>query len=150
MAIALAVKTTNWLGVTAGGWNELREGGDDTARGWRDSPPRDGTAQREDREVVGALAADQDIEVPVGLGHHVDRSWAARESLPAASSSTPRSGRCLAGARISTTPSARATTTCPLGRACAASTCWPEKTTLAPAAGLSRSNRTRFPPAVTA
>ena len=47
-------------------------------------------------------------------------------------------------------PSARATTTCPLGRACAASTCWPEKTTLAPPPGLFRSNRTRSPAAVTA
>ena len=69
---------------------------------------------------------------------------------PCASSSDATLRPLPCGAKRSTTPSARATTTCPLGRACAASTCWPEKTTLAPPTGLFRSNRTRSPPAVTA
>ena len=37
MAVALAVKTTSWLAVTAGGWNALNEGSD--------APPADGVTR---------------------------------------------------------------------------------------------------------
>ena len=66
VVFAFAVKTTTWVAVTRRGWNELKEDGDDRPHG-RCTCHRGGTSQGEDEDGVGALAADQDIEEPVGL-----------------------------------------------------------------------------------
>ncbi len=113
------------------------------------APQRELTTRCEHEDGIGALAADQNVEEPVGLIHHLDRTG-QRGSPPFGRSSDATVKRSPWETRISTMPSARAATTCPFGRACAASTCWPEKTTLAPPMGSFRSNRTRSPPVVTA
>ena len=125
VAFTFADKKNVWVAVTVGDWNELKEGGDGPPAGGCNCLRR-GTSQREDRDGVGALAADQDIEEPVGLVHHVDRTGQRGSSPrpPVAATATLKPLPC--GPNKSTTPSARATTTCPLGRACAATTCWPE------------------------
>ena len=90
------------------------------ARGWRDLPPTSGTCQGEDGDGVGALAADQDIEAARSACSPPRSHWAARESPPCACSTDATLRPLPCGTRRSTTPSARATTTCPFGRACAA------------------------------
>ena len=121
------------------------------------APPADGVTaaasgsrQREDRDGVGALAADQDIEVAVGLGHHLDRAGQRGRLALWPVAPTPRSNRCPAGARIFDDAVGEGHDDLPARQGLRGQTCCPEKTTLAPAAGSSRSNRTRSPPAVTA
>ena len=68
-----------WVAVTVGDWNELRAG-DDVSPPDAATCPRERSTSVEDKDGVGALAADQNIEEPVGLSNHVDRSWAARSA----------------------------------------------------------------------
>ena len=150
VALAFAAKTTNWVAVTVGGWNELKAGGDGTARGWRNGPDG-GTSEREHKDGVRALAADQNIEVarwpcPPRRSH-----WASRELPLWPAVPTPRSSRCLAAPRISTIAVGEGHHDLPAR----------QRPARPPPAGRRtprwrrhwesfRSNRTRSPPAVTA
>src|SRR5262249_49336807 len=142
--LAFAVNRTSGVAVTGGAWNELKDGSD--------GPPPVGVTGSEEEP---AREKTERVSEPWLLTRTSRRPLdLARTSIALGSAGVSPVGRSSdatlnplpRGTKISTTPSARATTTCPLARACAASTGWPEKTTTAPAPGSSRSNRTRSPP----
>ena len=74
VAVAFDVKTTSWLGVAAGGWNAFNVGSV-TPPVAGVTPPGETAPPREKTERSSEPStADQDIEKPVGLGQHFDRT----------------------------------------------------------------------------
>ena len=116
VAFAFAVKTTSWARRDGRGLERVERGRRRTTRGWRHPPPRAAPPSEKTKMVSEPWLLTRTSKSPLALATtSIAAGQRGRRSVwPVVP--TPRSSRCPVGTKISTTPSARATTTCPLAQ----------------------------------